>query len=274
MPIIKDCFLLFFIYTSIKLTNSEIFPFFIHADQIFLKCPGGEFESFDSTTNIPSTCIQTTELEQFSLYQLYIQCPDERFYLEYNRTFTFNAQVSEYPMTNLQPYCFIDRSNQYLNPNELVPYQTRYTSENGTFIQIISFQCQHNLTRMTNENSRLNEEFYLFFKLMNYGLCRYVIQFMYSNGKCNRFHQQLYQIQAYVKYSICYYQLESHLSEIPLEVFDQLTNTNLSLSNHAYSSTKPIHRNIIILTISITAISLLLCLGLFIAMYQFGLFRH
>jgi hypothetical protein len=262
---------LFFIYISIRLTDSETFPFFIHADQIFLKCSDGKFESFNSTSNIHSTCVQTTQLEQFSLFQLYIQCSDGRLILEYNRTFNFNAQVSEYSLANLQPHCFIDHSNQYVNPNQLIPYQTRYTSENGTFAQIISFQCQHNLTIMTSENSKLNEEFYLFFKLMNYGLCRYLIQFMDLNERCNRLHQQ---IQVQIKDSKCYYQLEIHSSEISLEYFDQLAYTNLSSTKYPHYSTKTVHRTIIILTASIAAASLFLCLVLFIVMYRFGLFRH
>jgi hypothetical protein len=274
MTIVKHLFLLFFIYTSIRLIDSEIFPFFIPADQIFLKCSDGKFESFNSTTTIHSNCVQITQLERFNLFQLYIQCPDGYLYLEYNRTFTFNDQVPEYSMANLQPHCFIDHTNQYQSQNKLVPYQTRYTSENDTFTQIISFQCQHNLTMMLNESSELTEEFYLFFKLMNYSLCRYLIQFMYSNEKCNQFQQEIYKIQALIKNSTCYYQLGIHPSEISLEYFDQLTFTNLSSSKYSPHSTKPVHRTIIIFTVSITAVSLFLCLALLIIMYQFGLFQH
>jgi len=177
-------------------------------------------------------------------------------------------------MSNLQPHCFIDHTNQHQSQNNLVPYETRYTSENDTFTQIISFQCQHNLTMMSNKNSKLTQEYYLFIKLMNYGLCRYLIQFIYSNGKCNQFQQEIYKIQSLIKNSICYYQLGNHPSEISLEYFDQLTSTNLSSSEYSHYSIKPVHRTIIIFTASITAISLFLCLALFIIMYQFGLFQH
>jgi len=262
MTIFKYFFPVFFIYAHIKLTNSEVLPFLIHADQVFLKCSDGTLESFNSTTNILSTCIQTTHIARFNLFQLFIQCPDGRLHLEYNRTFT-----SEYSMTSFQPYCFIGRANEYHNPNQLVPYQTRYTSDNGTFTQIISFQCQYNLSMTTNE------QFYLYFKLMNYGFCRYAIQFMYSDGKCNRFYQQIYKIQAQIKHSICYDQLGFHPLEISLDYFDQLPSTNLSLNKHSLDSIKSVNRTVIIMTASITCVSLFLCLGIFIAMHQFGLFR-
>jgi hypothetical protein len=265
MIIVKHCFFLFFNYIYITLTKSEILPFFIHADQVFLKCPNGKLESFNNTTNIHSTCVQTTKLDRFNLFQLYIQCPDGLLHLEYNRTFTFDAQIPEYSMTSLQPHCFIDNANQY--QNQLVPYRTRYTSENSTFTQILSFQCQNNSTTTTNE------ELYLFFKLINYGLCRYLIQFISSNGKCNRSNQQMYKIQVQVKNSQCYYQLGPHPSEIPLDYFDQMTPTNLSLNQHSLYSRKPVHRTIIIMTASITTVSLLLCLVIFITMYHCGLFR-
>lgn len=51
---------------------NEIFPFFIHADQIFLKYPDDKIESLNNTTNIHSICIQTKEFERFSLFKL---CP-------------------------------------------------------------------------------------------------------------------------------------------------------------------------------------------------------
>jgi hypothetical protein len=265
---------LVFIYIFIKFAYGEISPFFIHANRVFIKCADGKLESFDNTTDIHSTCIRTTQFERFNLFQLYIQCPNGRLHLEYNRTFTFNAQVPEYSMASLQPYCFIDQTNNNLNQHQLIPYQTRYTSENNTFTQIISFQCQYNLTIMTNDSYKSTHQFYLFLKLMNYGLCRYMIQFMYSNGTCNRFYQPTYKIQARIKNSICYYQTGLHPPEIPLEYFDYLTSINLSSSEHLFHSTKSFNRTIFIITVSVTVFCLLLCLILLIAMCQLGLFRQ
>ncbi|CAF2506155.1 unnamed protein product [Rotaria sp. Silwood2] len=273
MVVVKHCFFLVFTYTYIKLIYSENFPVFIHADQVFLKCPNGKLESLNNTTSIHSTCIQIEQYEQFSLFQLFIQCPDGRLHLEYNRTLTFYDQASDYSIVNLQPICFINHHNQYFKHNQSAPYETRYTSENGTLTQTISFQCYYNITMMRNENSKLNEEFYLFFKLMNCSLCRYLIQFTSSNRKCNQYHQQIYKIQGQIKNSICYYQLGVNSSEISLEYFDQLTDRNLSSSKQSFHSSQFVNRTIIIITASIAAISLLICLVIFIAMYPFGLCR-
>ncbi|CAF0836973.1 unnamed protein product [Rotaria sordida] len=273
MIILKHCFFLIFIYTYINLISSENFPFFIHADQVFLKCSNGKLESLNNSTSIHSTCIQIKQHEQYSLYQFFIQCPDGRLYLEYNRMLTFYDQVSEYSIANLEPKCFLNHHNHYLKYNQSTPYQIRYTSDNGTLTQIISFQCYYNLIMMTNENSKLNEEFYLFFKLMNYSLCRYLIQFISSNGKCNQYYQQIYKIQGQIKNSICYYQLGTNSSEISLEYFDQLTYRNLSSSKQPLHSAKSVNRTIIIITTLITIVSLLICLAIFIAMYPFGLCR-
>ncbi|CAF3499464.1 unnamed protein product [Rotaria sp. Silwood1] len=274
MVIVKHWFFLVLTYNYIKLLYSENFPIFIHADQIFLRCPNGKIESLNNTTSIYSTCMQSEQYEQFSLFQFFIQCPDGRLYLEYNRTLTsFYNQVSEYSIANLQPKCFINHHNSYFQHYQITSYQTRYTSENGTLTQIISFQCHYNLTMMKNENSKLNEEFYLFFKLMNYSLCRYSIQFISSNGKCNQYHQQLYKIQGRIKNSICYYQLGANTSEVSLEYFDQLIYRNLSSSKQSFHPLKFVNRAIIIITALITTVSLLICFAIFIAMYPFGLCR-
>ncbi|CAF3717652.1 unnamed protein product [Adineta steineri] len=262
---IKYCYLFLFL---IKFTNSEIFPFFIHADQIFIKCSNGNIELFNSTTDSLPACIQTTHIERFNLFQLYIQCPNEHLHLEYNRSVTLNAQTLKSSISSFQPHCFTDYRDEYMKQNQLSPYRTRYTSNNDTLTQIISFQCQYSI------HSKSNEEFYLFFKLMNYGLCRYSIQFMYLNGKCNRFYQQIYKIQARIEHSICYYQLGLNPSEISLEFFDQLIYTNMSSNKQLFYSTKSVnHTNIIIITISITTISLILCLAISIVIYRYALFR-
>lgn len=261
MVIVKCYFFLFFL----KLIDAGNFPFYVHADQMFVKCPNGISESFNSTSNIHSTCIQLKPYEQFYLFQIFIQCPDGRFYLEYNRTFSVNVQFLEYSIAHLQPYCFIN--HQYGKYNQLVPYQTRYISENGTFTQIISFQCQYDITMI------LNDEFYLVFKLMNYSLCRYLVKFTHSNGKCNQYQQQIYKIQGQIKSSMCYYQLGLDTSEVSLEYFDQVIYKNLPSPKGSIDVSTLVNRTIIIIIVSITVVSLLVCFAIFIAMYSFGLFR-
>ncbi|CAF0832840.1 unnamed protein product [Adineta ricciae] len=262
----------FCLYISLKLNVCEVFPFLIQADQIFVKCSDGKLESFNNNQFTLPTCIEKSQIERINVFQIYIQCPDGRLHFELNRTFPFHASSSEYSLTSLHPHCFIDK----LNHNRFISYQTRYLSENGTFAQIISFQCEGNSTVVTNEQWKFHDEFYLFFKLMNYGLCRYLVQLVYSNGKCNRFYQQIYKIQLQIKQSICYYQIGLDSSDISLEYLNQLVRKNLSLNIQAVSSNHSMNSSIMtmIITTSITGLSLILCGLVFILMYRFTLLRR
>ncbi|UJR36042.1 hypothetical protein I4U23_028779 [Adineta vaga] len=267
---ISYVFVFFNIYIFFKISTCEIFPFFVYADENFVKCSDGKLESFNSTQNILPKCIQATQIERIDVFQLFIQCPDARVHFELNRTFPSNAPSSEYSLTSLYPHCFLEQ----IHHNHFIPYQTRYIAENETFTQIISFQCDS--SNLTNQRWKFNEQFYLYFKLMNYGLCRYLVQLIYSDGKCNRFYQQTYRIQLQIKHSVCYYQLGLQISDNSLEYFDQLIRTNLSVNSQSISSKTSANHSIIIIifTTSMTGISLFLCSIIFILMYRFNRFRR